>query len=266
MSVQSSLEDLVNAISSLELAVGRWHSGLPDGPTTDQFGPGARPVSPSASQVTGAESRTSGTSPRTGSPWSQPSGLLSSLPSRLPPPSAKTPGSMIYSMRWKQKATPRGRLYLQLVASARRTFDSDSGLWPSGWPTAASRDWKGATKDRWGTNARPLNEVAVLAGWPTAAESDGSGGRIPKDPLAKTRPSGAKVRQTLNAAATLAGWGTPERLGPARLTARGEMLTGSSAGMESGGQLSPHLSRWLMGYPMAWCLCAPKTTSKRRKK
>jgi hypothetical protein len=50
--------------------------------------------------------------------------------------------------------------------------------------------------------------------------------------------------------------------GPVRLTASGEMLTGSDAGMESGGQLAPAHSLWLQlgPYATAWECCGARVT------
>ena len=143
-----------------------------------------------------------------------------------------------------------------------------------------------------------LPRQATLAGWPTPDAHSASGGRTPKDLMALTRASGSKVQVTINHAAQLAGWPTPSAsdtrkysakavseflagecrnghgldlnlaaqiAGPARLTASGEMLTGSTAGMVAGGLLRPEFSRWLMGLPYEWDLCAPISKPKSRK-
>jgi len=97
-----------------------------------------------------------------------------------------------------------------------------------------------------------LGSKVHYAGWPTPQASDGSGGGQAKRAINPERSN------DLNDFAMLTG--------PARLTASGEMLTGSDAGMESGGQLNPAHSRWLMGLPPAWDDCAATVTPSSRRK
>lgn len=93
-----------------------------------------------------------------------------------------------------------------------------------------------------------MQATAWLSGWPTTSCNNDRTGN-PESALQMTRPDGSKVQQRLQDFAAICG--------PARLTASGEMLIGSSAEMASGGQLNPAHSRWLMGLPVEWDECAP---------
>lgn len=198
-------------------------------------------------------------------------------------------GSTLYSATWKAQVTPAQRLLFRVRASVLRTSETGSTGWPtptaalaekgvrtfegglieamrnhgpdlaaaaclSGWPTCTATDAtkQGNVSPRPGAMALP--ETVPLAGWPTPAASDGAGGKGFRQgvTMAGRMPDGSKVTMDLSASVKLAMFHNQ----PARLTASGQMLTGCSAAMESGGQLNPAFSRWLMGFPKAWCEAA----------
>lgn len=92
----------------------------------------------------------------------------------------------------------------------------------------------------------------MMAGWPTPSASEfGHADRealeARRERCKATAKNGNGFGLTLSQAMTIL-----VDLQPARFTASGQMLIGSIAGMESGGQLNPEHSRWLMGYPAEW--------------
>jgi len=106
------------------------------------------------------------------------------------------------------------------------------------WPTPQgpkTEDLIAAMKAK-GHGVSNLNEAALLSSWPTPTTRDHKDGDAES---CKNVPVNALLGRT----AVLA-------------TASGPTPNGSPAGTENRGQLNPALSRWLMGLPVSWDLCA----------
>ena len=150
--------------------------------------------------------------------------------------------AILFSLTWKEQATPAGRSFSLLRASARRTGDTDR----TGWPTPQAPDavgrslgqkaihgakhgcaylarsadlagWRDANRRPPGWAPAPtmggpeLTSVAQLAGWPTPTKGNADGSQQPRDASSTGRreddaqgDGGASVD-----CEELAGWQTP---------------------------------------------------------
>ncbi len=240
MSDPTSSPDIPSVIFSLGSAAGPTPWTLPDGRVIDPCGLAAALASLSARQVKALGLKTSGICGRHGFTSSASETLQSSLESRLRQ-RLDTNGSTECLLTWKDRATPLGRRYCQLVPLMRPTVAIAFAL----WPTTSARDWRSESSSaefyqRWAANPRgkTLPMMFALALWSTCTATDSTRGVKPPRPQDTGVPLGQQLGATFN---------------------------GLFAMMGKPVEFNPAFSRWEMGFHPAWDDCAPTVMPSSRK-
>jgi len=281
MSLLTTSEASPNAIGSPGLEGGATPYGSPDGTTHGPSGqvpahvnrsvPRGKAMAPPIRAIFG----------RRGFGSSASAALSSALESRLRARMGLD-GSTLYRLTWKHRVTPSHRRICALRASALPTSDSGSGSWPSPCTPNGGRSMSiekmsatGKTLDG-RKHTVSLEHVAKFASWPTPNagpqnDQDSTWRQAAHTELKAKHGNGNGFGMTLGMAATLASWVSPQASDAngsginqhtaslckqVRRTALGRMPSGSNASTEKRGQLNPAHSRWLMGYPPEWDVCA----------
>lgn len=242
-----------NATSSQESEAGLSHSSS----RASRQQPDSGRDRPHASRSALPENSSGNTTPDTLRPSSSTSSASAALQSCLGNKlrqQLQNRGCAIYKLTWREKATPSGLPYSQLVASVPRTKETDCSSVPWATPHTSASTGAGTQGRAGGMNIQTMSALAV---WPTPTASNNDRTPAPERAMEMYRENGSKIQQRLQDFAAITQ--------PTRITASGQMLTGSDAGMESSGQLNPAHSRWLMGFPLEWDACAVTAMQSSRK-